>query len=87
LFGNRFIGLQRGLHVPMPRGPRLLAVCEALLADPARGAMGARPLCGDSGREQPHLGPPVHQELGMCFVDWRAQARLAFAIARLAEGD
>jgi len=48
------------LHLPMPRNPRLLAVCEALLADPARrDALDRR--AENGGREQPHLGPPVHK--------------------------
>jgi AraC-like DNA-binding protein len=72
------------LHIPMPADRRLLRVCEALLREPARRdtldewALSA----GASSRTLTRL---FEREIGMGFVDWRHQVRLAEALARLAQ--
>jgi AraC-like DNA-binding protein len=77
---------QRELHLPMPRDPRLSLICEALLAEPAR-PDGLDDWAEAAGASSRTLARLFARELGMRFVDWRAQARLALAVARLAEGD
>ncbi len=73
------------LRLPLPRDPRLLTLCRALLADPARAdtldgwAEGA----GASGRTLARL---FLKETGLTFGAWRQQARLAEAVAQLALG-
>ncbi|MGL5860346.1 MAG: AraC family transcriptional regulator [Phycicoccus sp.] len=72
-------------HVPMPRDPRLAAVCDILVTDPAdrrtlhqlamSTAVGARTL----SRLFAH-------ELGMTFPQWRTQLRLQHALRLLALG-
>ena len=73
------------LHVPMPRDPRLLKICKALLDDPGRdgnldywarlGALGSRTLTR-----------LFLAETGVTFTAWRQQVRLMEAIARLSMG-
>lgn len=74
------------LHLPMPRDPRLRAITERLLADPAD----KRPLgawartAGASTRTLARLFP---RETGLGFAHWRQQARLLRALERLAAGE
>lgn len=74
------------LRLPLPRDPRLLSLCRALLDDPARDetleawAEGA----GASGRTLARL---FLKETGLTFGAWRQQVRLAEAVARLALGE
>jgi AraC-like DNA-binding protein len=74
------------LRLPLPRDPRLRRLCEALLREPGRGETldewGER--VGASGRTLARL---FSAETGMRFTDWRSQARLAHAMARLAKGE
>ena len=75
---------EQPLHLPMPKDPRLLKLCEALIADPAD----ARTLeqwayvVGASSRTLARL---FALETHMRFVDWRNQARLAYAAMLLAD--
>ena len=74
------------LHLPWPeRDRRLLAVCRGLADDPACpdtiDAWGER--VGASGRTLARL---FQNELGMGFLAWRRQLRLAEALSRLARG-
>jgi len=73
------------LHLPLPREGRLKKICDALLADPGRGESleDWADLVGVSSRTLARL---FQKDLGMRFVDWRQQARLAEALSRLASG-
>lgn len=70
---------------PMPKDPRLVRVCEAVLRDPALAARKddlAR-IGHMSARTMTRL---FRSELGTTFSDWLQQARGVFAVARLATG-
>ena len=73
------------LDLPAPRDPRLGRICRALRADPGS----TRTLeewaleAGASGRTLARL---FVKETGLTFADWRQQARLLAAMARLAAG-
>ncbi|HZS81642.1 MAG TPA: helix-turn-helix transcriptional regulator [Stellaceae bacterium] len=73
------------LHLPLPREPRLRALCAALLADPASpGTLdewAAR--VGASSRTLVRL---FRRETGLSFALWRQQLRLAEAVSQLACG-
>ena len=73
------------LYIPIAAEPRLKAVCDALLADPGRDETLDQwaDSIGVSGRTLARL---FHGELGLGFVDWRRQVRLAEALARLTRG-
>lgn len=75
---------QQALHLPTGRDPRLVAVCELLLADPADqrtlAALGA-----DVGAGERTLTRLFAAELGMTFPQWRTQSRLHHALRLLAE--
>jgi AraC-like DNA-binding protein len=74
-----------GLDLPMPRDERLQRICRALRADPGS----TRTLedwareCGASSRT---LARAFVRETALTFADWRQQARLLDAMARLAAG-
>lgn len=73
------------LQVPLPKDKRLLNLCNAILADPARTwtlEQWAR-YAGASSRTIARL---FQQELGINFVQWRQQALLAQAIPLAAKG-
>ena len=73
------------LHVPMPRQPRLVRICQAILQDPAQNdvlddwadaaAMGRRTFTRT-----------FRKETGMSFAAWRQNVRLMDALSRLATG-
>ena len=73
------------LYLPMARDKRLLAVMEALLADPAdeRGLAAWAERAGASARTLARL---FVKESGMTFGEWRKQLRLLEAIDRLGQG-
>lgn len=73
------------LHVPMPADKRLRRVCDALLQEPARDETleDWSVVAGASSRTLARL---FERETAMGFVEWRHQARLAAALARLAQG-
>jgi len=74
------------LNIPLPRDPRLLALCRALMQDPSSPATleswGER--VGASARTLARL---FEREAGMGFFHWRQQVRLADAVAGLAGGE
>lgn len=74
------------LSLPMPRDKRLAALCRALLDDPARDDTleGWAESCGASARTLARL---FRRDTGLSFGVWRQQARLAEALARLAQGE
>ncbi|MCB8881919.1 helix-turn-helix transcriptional regulator [Acidisoma cellulosilytica] len=73
------------LHLPMPQDARLRQICAALIADPsdARTAEDwARPFAVTAKT----IYRLFMQETGLSFAQWRQQARLLFALERLAQG-
>lgn len=73
------------LHVDMPRDPRLLRLCERVIADPSMPCTLER-LAADihvSGRTLARL---FQRELGMSFGQWLRRTRLLLSIPRLAAG-
>ena len=73
------------LSIPMPTDKRLLALCEAVLADPASADSLEHwaTLAGASTRTIARL---FRRELGVSFSQWRQQAVLARAIPLLSQG-
>lgn len=73
------------LGAPMPRDPRLLQVCRALIADPTRddGLDDWATLACMSRRT---FTRAFRDETGMSLAEWRQHARLLEALARLACG-
>lgn len=73
------------LHLPMPHEPRLVRICNTIMAAPAL----RRPLCAwgnEVGASSRTLARLFLRETGMSFGAWCRQARLLNALARLAEG-
>ncbi len=73
------------LHLPAPTAPRLRAVCELLLADPANDRTLAA-LGRQVGASERTLSRLFRADLGMTFPQWRTQLRLSHALVLLAEG-
>lgn len=74
------------LHLPMPRDQRLADICEALIERPADSST------VDYWARRLKVTPKtIHRlfsrETGLTFGQWRQQARLLFALERLARGD
>lgn len=73
------------LHLPLPVDPLIKSVCEEIAAYPADSATAS-----DWARRLNVTPKTVHRrfvrETGMTFAQWREQARLLFAIQRLADG-
>ncbi|VVE24178.1 AraC family transcriptional regulator [Pandoraea terrigena] len=73
------------LAVPLPRDKRLLTLCNAMLADPAR-AWTLDQWARHAGASPRTIGRLFRQELGMSFVQWRQQVVLAQAIPLASKG-
>jgi AraC-like DNA-binding protein len=74
------------LDLPMPRDPRVRRICQALRADPGA----TRTLsqwARTAGASSRTLARRFARETGLTFADWRQQARLLAAMARLAAGE
>jgi AraC-like DNA-binding protein len=73
------------LHIPLPRDPRLRRLCEEILLSPNDGRTleDLSDLVGASVRTLRRL---FQEELKMSFADWRQQALVVEALARLEEG-
>lgn len=73
------------IEVPRPADPRVRAVADALLADPAdpRGLAAHAQAVGVSRRTLTRL---FAEDTGMSFDRWRTHARLRAALSQLAEG-
>jgi AraC-like DNA-binding protein len=74
------------LHLPMPRDARLRTVCEALVARP-HDVSTAEHWAGQIKVTVKTLHRLFAKETGLTFGQWRQQARLLFALERLARGD
>jgi len=74
------------LVIPMPRDPRLLRVCSAMLADPA-----SRCNLGDwaaeAGASVRTLARLFEEELGVGFVAWRQRVRFHNALESIVAGE
>lgn len=73
------------VHVPVPKDPRLRAVCAMLSEDPADSRSLAE-LGRAAGASDRTLARLCRGELGMTFPQWRTQLRLHHALRLLAEG-
>ena len=74
------------LHLPMPRDARLRRICRALVARPDNGSTAEQ-----WARKLKVTSKTIHRlfakQTGMTFGEWRQQARLLFALERLARGE
>ena len=74
------------LHLPMPRDTRLRRICQALVAHPDDAST-----ADQWARRLKVTSKTIHRlfarETGMTFGEWRQQARLLFALERLARGE
>ena len=73
------------LHLPLPRHPRLAAVCRRVV-ERIGGDETLDALARDAGLSTRTLARLFQRETGMSFLAWRQQARLAEALTRLASG-
>ncbi len=73
------------LQLPMPSDARALAVCHALLADPATPRT-VDALAADVGASRRSVERLFVRETGMTVGQWRTRQRVIAAIRRLAEG-
>ena len=74
------------LVIPVPRDPRLLRVCNAILADPAS----RRTLddwAGDAGASVRTLARLFDEELRVGFVAWRQRVRFHNALEAIVAGE
>ncbi|HEX3952870.1 MAG TPA: helix-turn-helix transcriptional regulator [Stellaceae bacterium] len=74
------------IHLPMPRDRRLREICDALLTQPGRSET-LEDWSETARISSRTLARLFARDLGMRFTDWRQQARLAAALARLAQGE
>jgi len=74
------------LHLPTPAEPRIGRICNCLLANPADGSTAAQ-WARQTGITARTLHRLFLRETGMTFAQWRDQARLLFALQRLARKD
>ncbi len=72
-------------NVPMPRDPRLLSLCEILIAEPSSNRSLAD-LSGQVGASERTLARLFQREMQMSFGLWRQQMRLARAAPLIASG-
>ena len=74
------------LHLPLSTDARLRQVCEALMREPADTAT-AEHWAQRLGVSAKTLQRLFVKETGMPFAQWREQARLMFALGRIAAGE
>ncbi|MEO5932474.1 MAG: helix-turn-helix transcriptional regulator [Duganella sp.] len=75
----------RPIRVPLPADKRLKSLCDALIADPGA-ELTLRQWAGHVGASDRTLTRLFERELGMSFVQWRRQVRLAHAAPLIARG-
>ena len=73
------------LVIPMPRDPRLLRVCNALLADPASRLTLDR-WAAMSGASVRTLARLFEKEVGLSFIAWRQRVRFHNALEAITAG-
>jgi AraC-like DNA-binding protein/quercetin dioxygenase-like cupin family protein len=74
------------LVIPMPRDPRLLRVCNAMLADPASRHT-LDDWAADAGASVRTLARLFHEELSIGFVAWRQRVRFHNALEAIVAGE
>lgn len=74
------------LHVPVPRDPRLLRICEAVLAD-TTSDLTLDDWADRVGLSRRTLTRAFRRETGHSFASWRQRVRLLQALARLGTGE
>jgi AraC-like DNA-binding protein len=74
------------LHLPMPHEARLRSICEALVARPDDVST-VEQWARQFGITPKTVHRLFSKETGLTFAQWRQQARLLFALERLARGD
>lgn len=74
------------LHLPMPHEARLRSICEALVARPDDVST-VEQWARQFGITPKTVHRLFSRETGLTFAQWRQQARLLFALERLARGD
>jgi AraC-like DNA-binding protein len=75
----------RPVRVPLPDDKRLKALCDALIAEPGADLTLAH-WATQVGASERTLARLFERELGMGFVQWRQQVRLAHAAPLIARG-
>ncbi|MGY5776402.1 AraC family transcriptional regulator [Rhizobium sp. LEGMi135b] len=74
------------LHLPMPEDARIKLICETITEHPADTST-----AGQWGERLHVTAKTVHRlfirQTGMSFAQWREQARLLFALRKLANGE
>jgi len=73
------------LSVPMPREPRLAAICRELIAEPAR-CDALDDLAARACMSRRTFTRLFREQTGMSLAEWRQHVRLLEAMARLARG-
>lgn len=74
------------LVIPMPRDPRLLRVCNALLADPAS-RLTLENWVDTAGASTRTLARLFEAELGLSFAAWRQRVRFHSALEAIVAGE
>jgi len=74
-----------GLQLAMPRDPRLLRLCNAVIGAPADEA-GMEDWAQQLNMSSRTLARLFQRELGMSFSDWRARVRMVLSLQRLIAG-
>lgn len=74
------------LHLPMPVDTRIRSICDALSKRPSD-TSSAADWAQSIGVAERTLHRLFTKETGMTFAQWREQARLLYALRRIAEGD
>lgn len=86
IFGEIARSRHLPLVIPMPRDPRLLRVCNAILADPAsHRTLGDWAL--DAGGSVRTLARLFEDELSLGFTAWRQRARFHHALEAIVAGE
>jgi AraC-like DNA-binding protein len=77
---------ESGLCIPTPSDPRLVRACELLLRDASR-TDSIEAMARRAGASVRTLARLFERDLGMTFVRWRQQVRLARALDRITAGE
>ena len=75
-----------GFSLPLPRHPRLLALCNELIEDPSQ-VITLHDWASRLGTSEKTLMRMFQRETGLSFRGWRQRARLLSSLSALEEGD
>lgn len=73
------------IHLAMPRDPRLLRLCNAVIAEPAD-EIGMQDWAQQLNMSSRTLARLFQRELGMNFGEWRTRVRMVLSLQRLIAG-